>query len=55
MLEKLKGEPAKLAIWVVAFICVTILVGLGKCKPETIEMMLFYIVGAAMQKSPGAK
>ena len=50
MLEKLKGDPAKLAIWAIAFICVSILVGLGKVKPETIEMMLFYIVGAALKE-----
>lgn len=50
--EYLTEEMRQGGMWVVAFIGVTILVGMGKLKPETIEYMLFALVGqAAVRKS----
>lgn len=46
MLEKLKDQY--MVMWVVAFIGVSVLVGLGKLKPETIEFLLFAMGGAAV-------
>lgn len=45
MLDKLK-DP-KVLLWAVAFVGVTVLVGLGKLKPETIEYLLFALLGQA--------
>ena len=50
--DYLTEEMRQGGMWVVAFIGVTILVGMGKLKPETIEYMLFALVGqAAVRKS----
>lgn len=38
--EMLSHEHTQSAMWVVAFVGVCVLVGLGKLKPETIEMLL---------------
>ncbi len=42
-----KSELLQAGLWSVAFLGVCVLVGLGKIKPETIEMLLFAIVGRA--------
>lgn len=42
-LAKLK-DP-QVVLWAVAFVGVCILVGLGKLKPETIEYLLFALLG----------
>lgn len=51
MLEKLskasQSEVVQAALWVVAFAGVSVLVGLGKLKPETIEYLLFALLGRA--------
>lgn len=48
MLSKLKeSDIAQNALWAVAFVGVCALVGLGKVKPETLEYMLFALVGRA--------
>lgn len=42
-------------LWVVAFVGICIMVALGKLKPETIEYMLFAMLGkraAALPKNP---
>jgi hypothetical protein len=38
-------------LWVVAFAGVCTLVGLGKLKPETVEYMLFAVVGRVGSKT----
>lgn len=43
----LTDEFRKGGMWVVAFVGVCILVGLGKLKPETIEYLLFALIGQA--------
>lgn len=45
MLDKLKDS--KVILWAVAFVGVSVLVGLGKLKPETIEYLLFALLGQA--------
>lgn len=47
MLDKLKTLFAdqKSLVWIVAFTGVCVLVALGKLKPETIEYLLFAILG----------
>lgn len=40
-------DLAQSALWAVAFVGVAALVGLGKVKPETLEYMLFALVGRA--------
>jgi hypothetical protein len=54
---KLTEEVRKGGMWVVAFVGVCILVGLGKLKPETIEYLLFALMGqvAGMSKPGGNK
>lgn len=50
--DYLSEEMRQGGMWVVAFVGVTILVGMGKLKPETIEYMLFALVGqAAVRRS----
>jgi hypothetical protein len=39
-------------LWAVAFVGVCVLVGLGKVKPETLEYLLFAVIG---RSSKGAK
>ncbi len=47
-LKKLtESDFAQNALWAVAFVGVCTLVGLGKLKPETVEYMLFALVGRA--------
>lgn len=50
MNELLRKIDKEAVLWVVAFTGSVILVGLGKLKPETIEMFLFAIVGRAATK-----
>lgn len=47
MFDKLKSivGDQKSLLWIVAFTGVCVLVALGKLKPETIEYLLFAIVG----------
>ncbi len=45
-LKKLIGSQEVL-LWALAFTAVSVLVGLGKLKPETLEFMLFALVGRA--------
>lgn len=41
----LTDEVRQGAMWVVAFVCVTVLVGMGKVKPEAMEYLLFALIG----------
>lgn len=43
----LTDEFRKGGMWVVAFIGVCVLVGMGKLKPEVIEYLLFALMGQA--------
>jgi hypothetical protein len=43
--EYITDEVRQGGMWVVAFIGVCVLVGLGKLKPEAIEYLLFALVG----------
>ncbi len=45
-IKKLIGSQEVL-LWALAFIAVSVLVGLNKLKPETLEFMLFALVGRA--------
>ncbi len=45
-LKKLIGSQEVL-LWALAFTAVSVLVGLGKLKPETLEFMLFALCGRA--------
>lgn len=45
MLDKFKDS--KVVLWAVAFVGVSVLVALGKLKPETIEYLLFALLGQA--------
>lgn len=47
MLEKLKAEIGPLIVWCVSVCAVTVLVGMGKVKPETLEYLLFGLAGYA--------
>lgn len=47
LVEKIDKEAV---LWVTSFVGACVLVGLGKLKPETIEMFLFAIVGRASTK-----
>ncbi len=38
------------ALWALAFVGVCVLVGLGKVKPETLEYVLFALIGFAASK-----
>jgi hypothetical protein len=42
-----ESETAQAALWAVAFTGVVVLVALGRVKPETLEFMLFALVGRA--------
>ncbi len=42
-----ESEMVQNALWAVAFTGVCVLVGLGKIKPETVEFMLFALLGKA--------
>lgn len=44
------GELSQAIIWVAAFTGVSVLVGLGKIKPESLEMLLFALIGRASIK-----
>jgi hypothetical protein len=47
-LKKLvSSENGQNVLWALAFTGVTVLVALGKVKPETMEYMLFALVGKA--------
>lgn len=46
VLENIKDEYAKLSVWIVAYICITVLIALGKVPGSTIEYLLFYTAGA---------
>lgn len=48
--KDITDELRQSALWVVAFVGVCIMVGLGKVKPETIEYLLFAMLGAAGTK-----
>lgn len=37
-------------LWAVAFIGICVMVGLGKLKPETIEFMLFALLGKQSER-----
>ncbi len=50
--ETVKGVLKDDALWAVAFIGVCVLVGMGKLKPETVEYMLFAVVGRAAAGKP---
>ncbi len=49
--EVLSDDRAQYAMWAVAFTGVCVLVGLGKLKPETVEYLLFALLGKASTKS----
>lgn len=51
MIEKFKEDIPQLATWTVAFIGVSILVGLGKLPPGSIEYLLAWAAGRAMAPS----
>ncbi len=48
--EVLSDDRAQYAMWAVAFTGVCVLVGLGKLKPETVEYLLFALLGKASTK-----
>lgn len=50
-----EDELVQAGLWVAGFIGVCVLVGLGKLKPETVEYMLFALIGrtAASNKKAG--
>lgn len=54
MIEKfLADEHHKAyALWALAFVGVCVLVGLGKVKPETLEYVLFALLGFAASRKP---
>jgi hypothetical protein len=52
MKDKFLEEIRQGVLWVVAFIGVSILVGLGKLRPETIEYMLFSLLGYGAARLP---
>lgn len=59
MLSKFsQSEIVQGALWLTAFLAVCVLVGLGKLKPETVELMLMALFGASTPfgkgKSPDA-
>lgn len=49
-LKKLASHDS--VLWAVAFTGVCVLVGLGKIKPETVEYLLFALVGRAATTKP---
>ena len=49
-IKEISDELRQSGLWVVAFVGVCIMVGLGKVKPETIEYLLFAMLGAAATK-----
>ncbi len=48
--ELLTDERLHYIMWGVAFAGVCVLVGLGKLKPETVEYLLFALLGKASAK-----
>lgn len=42
-------------LWAVAFIGICVMVGLGKLKPETIEFMLFALLGKQSERGKDEK
>lgn len=49
------GEKSEAVLWGVAFTGVCVLVGLGKIKAETVEYLLFALVGrSATKRAPEA-
>lgn len=42
------ADISRTILWCVAFTGVCVLVGLGKIKPETIEYLLFALLGGAV-------
>lgn len=42
-----ESELSQAIIWVAAFTGVSVLVGLGKLRPESLEMLLFALIGRA--------
>ncbi len=50
-LKKFLGSQ-EIFLWALAFTGVAVLVGLGRVKPETLELILFAIIGRAASK-PG--
>lgn len=48
--DTLFEELRQSGMWVVAFIGVCVMVGLGKLKPETVEFMLFAMLGKGISK-----
>lgn len=51
----LSDEASRTVTWIVAFVGVCVLVGLGKIKPETIEFLLFALGGAVATKATQKK
>lgn len=48
-----ESELVQAGLWVAAFTGVCVLVGLGKMKAETVEMMLFAVIGRASARREG--
>ncbi len=46
------SESSKDWLWALAFVGVCVLVALGKLKPETIEYLLFSLLGRALVSKP---
>ena len=60
VIEKAKSlltdEVRQGGMWVVAFVCVTVLIALGKVKPEALEYLLFALIGRSSTiKGTGTK
>lgn len=53
--EHVVEEIRQSGMWVVAFVGVCIMVGLGKLKPETVEYVLFALLGKTMARKPEEK
>lgn len=51
--ELLTDEVRQGGMWVVAFVCVTVLVGMGKVKPESLEYLLFALIGRSSAITKG--
>lgn len=47
VIQQLKNEVGPLVVWCVSVCAVSVLVGLGKVKPETLEFLLFGLAGYA--------
>ncbi len=48
--ELVSSDVTKTVTWICAFAGVCVLVGLGKMKPEAVEMLLFGLLGSVTSR-----